>query len=170
MPKHVKGNEMMSRNTILAAVLLFAPTLGCDSAPEKRSPSKVTKADKKPDAKADKKKGDEKKADAKVDAKADDNKADPDPNDTGKPDDPAGDAPDEPVTDLNGIEADAEFDGFDPLVAKAATLAKSIEAKPDDTDVLLAAVSLDREGLDALMYQIATDPDLTAQYRIARGI
>lgn len=161
---------MISRNTILAAVLLLAPTLGCDSAPEKRSPSKVSKADKKAgDKKAGDKKADAKADDKKADAKADD-KAEPEPNDTAAPDDPAGDTPDEPAPDLAGIEADEEFDGFDPLVAKAATLAKSIEAKPDDTDVLLAAASLDREGLDALMYKIATDPDLTAQYRIARGI
>ena len=86
-----------------------------------------------------------KKPISKSDAKADDAKAD---------------APAE----------DGDLDGYDPRVAKAARLASQISADPQKADEMLAALDLDRDGLDDLMYEIASDPDLTAQYRMARGI
>ena len=67
-------------------------------------------------------------------------------------------------------EAGDEFDGFDPRVVKAASVARDIEANPAKTDDVLQERGLDRDSLDTLMFEIAKDPDLTGQYRIARGL
>ena len=59
---------------------------------------------------------------------------------------------------------------LDPKVQRAAAIADGIERDPDSSDEVLARADLDREGLDALMYEIAIDPELASQYRIARGL
>jgi hypothetical protein len=63
-----------------------------------------------------------------------------------------------------------EFTGYDPRVAQAARVAREIADDPQAADDVLSKQNLDREKLDALMYEIASDPDLTEQYRIARGL
>jgi hypothetical protein len=154
----------------LIASTLVLGVSACEGEADK--PAKTAKKDdakgdakkddaKKADAKKDDAKADAKKDDAKADdAKADDAKADDAKADDAKADDAKADAPAE----------DGDLDGYDPRVAKAARLASQISADPQKADEMLAALDLDRDGLDDLMYEIASDPDLTAQYRMARGI
>jgi hypothetical protein len=59
---------------------------------------------------------------------------------------------------------------LDPRVLRATAIAESIERAPESSDEVLARADLDREGLDALMYEIAINPELASQYRIARGL
>jgi hypothetical protein len=63
-----------------------------------------------------------------------------------------------------------ELASYDPRVAQAAKVAREISNDPQSADEVLEAEDLDREKLDALMYEIANDPDLTEQYRVARGL
>jgi hypothetical protein len=63
-----------------------------------------------------------------------------------------------------------DLEGYDPRVAQAAKVAREIATDPKAADDVLSKENLDREKLDALMYEIASDPDLTEQYRIARGL
>jgi hypothetical protein len=65
---------------------------------------------------------------------------------------------------------DDEYAGFDDRVAKAAKVARKIEEDPSAAETVLAENDMDREALDSLMFEIARDPDLTGQYRIARGM
>lgn len=73
-------------------------------------------------------------------------------------------APEEPT------EPEDEFSAYDPRVAQAARVAVKIQADPSKVETVLASADLDREKLDALMYEIASNPELTQQYRIARGM
>lgn len=156
----------------LIATSLVLGVSACEG--EASKPAETAKKDdgKKADAKKDEAKADEAKAD---DAKADDAKADePKADEPAKVDDAdaAADA-DAKADDAKAgdtAEGDDELDGYDPRVAKAARLAEQISSEPQKADDLLAALDLDRDGLDDLMYEIASDPDLTAQYRMARGI
>ncbi len=154
--------------TSMFALGLSLGVAGCDDA--KEEPAKTAKKD-------------DKSADAKTDDKSADAKTDADPGGDAKPDpDPAGDAepdPDpadddaDPAADADPAEdaaPDEALEGYDPRVAKAAQVATKISEEPDSADELLAAANLDRDKLDELMYEIANDPDLTAQYRMARGI
>jgi hypothetical protein len=84
---------------------------------------------------------------------------------------PAGESPAE------GGDAEAEesdeaqlLAALDPKVLRATEIAASIELDPENSDDVLARSDLDREGLDALMYEIAINPELASQYRIARGL
>ena len=58
---------------------------------------------------------------------------------------------------------------FDPRVAKATSLARAIETRPLEADEALSDAGSTREELEQLMYEIAMDPDLSEQYRIARS-
>lgn len=142
--------------TSMFVVGLSLGVAGCDD--DSKTPAKTAKkGDKATDAKKD---------DKAADTKKDDKAADP--------------VKDDAVEDPAEVEADAApeqdaapdeaLEGYDPRVAKAAHVATKISEKPDDADALLAAADLDRDKLDDLMYEIANDPDLTAQYRMARGI
>lgn len=62
----------------------------------------------------------------------------------------------------------ADASGLDPKVAKAVNIAKEIEADPSKAEEVLAKHELDREGLDALMYEIARSPELAKSYAAAR--
>lgn len=90
-------------------------------------------------------------------ASKDPNKPTAAPEDTRKTP-PADDEETDPLADL------------DPQVLRAAEIANSITAAPESADDVLAQADLDREDLDALMYEIAVSPELTSQYRIARGL
>jgi hypothetical protein len=57
----------------------------------------------------------------------------------------------------------------DPKVAKAIEIADAIEASPTTADAVLERHGLDREGLDALMLEIAANPELAASYREGRA-
>ena len=91
------------------------------------------------------------KADAKADAKAPDSKTvttpEPKPADTTPP----------------------AADPADEKIQLAATLAKEISGAPDKADEILGKHGLDRDKLDALMFEIAGDPALTKRYMDARS-
>lgn len=53
-------------------------------------------------------------------------------------------------------------------VELAAAVARAIDAAPAKVDSILAANGLTREGLDSLMYAIASDSAKTAAYSAAR--
>ena len=155
----------MKRIILISSLVALTTAVGCEK--EDAKPAAKT-ADAK-DAK--KKAGDkgEKEPDVKDPAAAKDPAAE-DPKD--EPDPAADSSDDADASTLADMLAamDPELMGYDPRVAQAAMVAKGIEAKPEDADTVLAQAKLDRDGLDALMYEIASDPDLTSQYRIARGI
>lgn len=86
---------------------------------------------------------------------------------------PAGDAV-TPASTALATAVDAKDDPndlsvFDPRVAKATSLARAIEARPLEADEALDEAGSSREELERLMYEIAIDPDLSEQYRIARS-
>lgn len=59
----------------------------------------------------------------------------------------------------------------DPSVEKIQTavkVAREISADPEHADDVLARHGLDRDKLDALMFEIAADPELTDAYMAAR--
>ncbi|MCR9160237.1 MAG: hypothetical protein ACE37F_27450 [Nannocystaceae bacterium] len=155
----------------LFATLLASSLLLGASACEGEAP-KPEQAAKKDDAKADAAKSE----DAKADAPKDDAPKDDAPKDDAPKDDaPGGEAPpadadDAKVDDAKGEGEADDLEGYDPRVAKAARVAEKISADPQKADDVLATLDLDRDALDELMYEIASDPGLTAQYRMARGI
>lgn len=151
--------------TSMFVVGLSLGAAGCDD--DSKTPAKTAKkGDKATDAKKDDKAADTKKDDTAADTKKDDAPAVPAKDDAAQ--DPAKAEPDA----APAVEAapDEALEGYDPRVAKAADVATKISEEPDNADQLLAAADLDRDKLDDLMYEIANDPDLTAQYRMARGI
>lgn len=68
--------------------------------------------------------------------------------------------------DTGGAAAQAPLD---PKVAKAVEIADAIAKAPGDADAILEKNGLDREKLDAMMFEIAKDPNLAAQYQAARA-
>ena len=128
--------------TIVLGTALFAPLAACDKGGEEQA-----KAD------GDKKDGDKADGDKKDADKADGDKADGDKVAA------AGDG--------DGDAAAGDGD-MDPKVKKAADLANAISAEPDRADEILEEAGVDREELDKMMYEIATDPELAAAYKDAR--
>lgn len=57
----------------------------------------------------------------------------------------------------------------DPRVEKASIVGKAVVENPDDIENALKAQSLSVEDYEALMYDIAADPELSAQYKKAMG-
>jgi hypothetical protein len=78
-------------------------------------------------------------------------------------------APDDSADDEQSEEAQL-LAALDPKVLRATEIAENIERDPENSDDVLARSDLDRDGLDALMYEIAINPELASQYRIARGL
>ena len=60
-------------------------------------------------------------------------------------------------------------DPADSKIQLAATVAREISSAPDKADEILGKHGLDREKLDALMFEIAGDPALTKRYMDARS-
>ena len=60
-------------------------------------------------------------------------------------------------------------DPADSKIQLAATVAKEISSAPDKADEILGKHGLDRDKLDALMFEIAGDPALTKRYMDARS-
>lgn len=52
-------------------------------------------------------------------------------------------------------------------VEQAAAAAKAIQADPAQADAALSAHGLTRDSFEALMYEIAADPEKSAAYRAA---
>ena len=57
---------------------------------------------------------------------------------------------------------------LDPKVEQAVTLANQISADPNQADSILESAGMDRDGFEALLYEIAKDPELSKSYAIAR--
>lgn len=74
--------------------------------------------------------------------------------------------------DDSAMPADTkEQPAADPNAEKiklAATVAREISGAPDQADEILGKHGLDRDKLDALMFEIAGDPELTQAYMAAR--
>ena len=70
-----------------------------------------------------------------------------------------------PVTADKGPPA---ADSPEGKVLLAATVAREISGAPDRADEILGKHGLDRDRLDALMFEIAADPSLTSAYMAAR--
>jgi hypothetical protein len=66
------------------------------------------------------------------------------------------------------VEAEAAAP-LDPRVAKAVEVADAIASAPEDADAILEKHGLDRDKLDAMLFEIARDPALSAAYKTARG-
>lgn len=60
-------------------------------------------------------------------------------------------------------------DAADPEVAKAAELAKKIEADPDSAEKVLEEASMSVEDFEALMMDIAADPKKTEAFEAAKA-
>lgn len=65
------------------------------------------------------------------------------------------------------VAAELVEESPDARVVKASSVAKEIEKDPENADEILKAHELDRESLEALLYEIAKDPQLSAAYRLA---
>jgi len=61
-----------------------------------------------------------------------------------------------------------EEDPLDPRVEKAVTIANAIAADPDSADTILESNDMDRDKFEALMYEIAKDPELSQLYAANR--
>lgn len=86
-----------------------------------------------------------------------------------------------PATEVKAPDADADkpadkpadsgppaADSPDGKVQLAATVAREISGAPERADEILGKHGLDRDKLDALMFEIAGDPELTRAYMAAR--
>ena len=86
--------------------------------------------------------------------------------------DSGGDKPDpEPVPEVKKPEPKPEptpepepVHEPDPKVTKAAEIAKEIEAKPEEADEILAKHELDRDKFEAMIKEIAKDPQMSSDY------
>lgn len=67
------------------------------------------------------------------------------------------------------VKPPAQPDPSDIKIQLAASLAKEISGAPDKADEILGKRGLDRDKLDALMFEIAGDPALTKRYMDARA-
>lgn len=129
---------MNTRNFILAAAVLIGLP-ACDSDSKKTETTKtVTKTDT------------AKKVDVKTDVKTDTKTV-----------------AEKPATDTPPKE-EPKKDPAEEKVQLAATVAREISGAPDKADEILAKHSLDRDKLDALMFEIAGDAELTKAYMAAR--
>ena len=57
---------------------------------------------------------------------------------------------------------------LDPKVEKAVNIAREIDADPSKAQDVLAKYKINRDDLDALMYEISRDPALAKSYAAAR--
>ncbi len=85
-----------------------------------------------------------------------------------------GAATDKPTTAADsagdpGTEVDSAPIQIDTKVALAAKVASAIAAEPEKADDILAQNELDRDKLDDLMYEIASNTEMTRQYKLARA-
>ena len=71
-------------------------------------------------------------------------------------------------TDEKAPEAEEAAEPIDPRVEKAVTVANAIASNPDSADEILEKNGLDREKFEALMYEIAKDPELSQLYAVNR--
>lgn len=67
------------------------------------------------------------------------------------------------------VKPPVQADPADAKIQLAASVAKEISGAPDKADEILGKHGLDRDKLDALMFEIADDPALTQRYMDARS-
>ena len=65
-------------------------------------------------------------------------------------------------------EVDTDTPKLDPRVEQAVTLANRIAAAPDSADTILDEAGMDRSAFEALLFEIARDPELSKSYAVAR--
>jgi hypothetical protein len=82
--------------------------------------------------------------------------------------DPAKPVAEKPVADPATPKEEPKKNPADEKVQLAATVAREISGAPDKADEILGKHGLDRDKLDALMFEIADDPELTKAYMAAR--
>jgi hypothetical protein len=70
--------------------------------------------------------------------------------------------------DTESNEPDVEAPALDPKVEQAVTVANMIAADPAAADTILTEAGLDRDSFEAMLYEIARDPELSKSYAIAR--
>lgn len=89
-----------------------------------------------------------------------------------KPTTPAAsaDQADEPADPADQAPQDDEVPELDETVITAAKVANNLEKSPTEVDKILGEANLDAEQFDEMMYEIASDPELTDQYRLARSM
>ena len=66
------------------------------------------------------------------------------------------------------VQTPPAADSPEGKVQLAAVVAREISGDPDRADEILGKHGLDRDKLDALMFEIADDPQLTEKYMAAR--
>jgi hypothetical protein len=59
--------------------------------------------------------------------------------------------------------------GSEDEVLRAAEIAREIRERPDDTEAILEEHEMTIEELEALMYEIAADPEKSQRYQEALG-
>jgi hypothetical protein len=85
---------------------------------------------------------------------------------TDKTDKKADDKADEAAE--GGEAPEVEAPSLDPKVEKAVAVANQIAASPEQADSILEEAGLDRDSFEALLYEIAKDPELSKSYAVAR--
>mgnify|MGYP003702147179 FL=1 len=65
---------------------------------------------------------------------------------------------------------DAEAPSLHPDVERAVEIANKISANPGDADSILEAANLSRDDYEALLYEIARNPQWSQQYTVARNV
>ncbi|MBN2800225.1 MAG: hypothetical protein JXX28_13885 [Deltaproteobacteria bacterium] len=74
----------------------------------------------------------------------------------------------QPVNETVTTPSTASSAALDARVMKAVDLRAALRAHPGQADALLAQSGLDRAAFDALLYEIAEDPALAAQFAAAK--
>ncbi|PRP99059.1 hypothetical protein ENSA5_29010 [Enhygromyxa salina] len=67
-----------------------------------------------------------------------------------------------------GDDDPVEAPSLDPKVEQAVNVANSIASDPGAADSILEEAGLDRQSFEALLYEIARDPELSKSYAVAR--
>jgi hypothetical protein len=73
-----------------------------------------------------------------------------------------------PAPDTKKPDAPPAADPLDGKVQLAATIAREIAGAPEQADEILGKHGLDRDKFDAMIFEIAGDPELTKKYMAAR--
>jgi hypothetical protein len=73
-----------------------------------------------------------------------------------------------PAPDTKKSDAPPAADPLDGKVQLAATIAREIAGAPEQADEILGKHGLDRDKFDAMIFEIAGDPELTRKYMAAR--
>jgi len=79
----------------------------------------------------------------------------------------AGPTSEQEAAPANTTAESATAEKAEDIVAKAAVIAKEIEADPGSAETILAGHDMTIDDFDQLMYEISADPDLSEAYAAA---